>query len=141
VPEVGNHWHKYHDEWMEVVSGRVSFYHNGKWKTVTPESGAQFLPRRTTHGFKFFKGEATVARERTEPTGDFKHHFFEDLLAAGGISFGRAMRAFRDGDTYVALPMGIGLIDEAFTNVVGAIAMLFYPRAPELGPSIPPKTS
>jgi len=38
------------------------------------------------------------------------------------------MRSFYDGDTYMALPGGIQLLDEAFTTVVGGVLKWMYPR-------------
>lgn len=139
VPDVFKHWHKHHDEWVEVLSGRVSIFRNGTWTTMTPQTGKLLVPRRTVHAFNFFKGEKAVARESTQPSGDFKHFFFRDMFAGGQVSFLRAIRACYDGDTCVALPLGIFFVDEIFTNVFGWIATLLYPRAPELGSGIPPK--
>lgn len=135
VPEIGRHWHKHHDEYMQVLSGRIAFTLDSESVILTPESGVLHIPKWHVHGFKFFEGEATSFTEKTDPPGDFKEAFFGDLFAEGQISFTTAMRAFYDGDTYVALPGGIKIVDEAFTTVVGGVMKWMYPRKAAVIPS------
>jgi hypothetical protein len=59
------------------------------------------------------KGERVRFTERTQPSGTFKAHFFQDLFQNGMPSFPLAMRVFYDGDTFVALPGGFKWLDYA----------------------------
>ncbi|KAK5113198.1 hypothetical protein LTR62_003534 [Meristemomyces frigidus] len=111
---------------MEVTQGRIAFHLDGKETILTPESGVLFISRLHVHGFKFFAGEAAVFTEKTDPGGDFKESLFEDMQ--GPPTFITALRSFYDGDTYMALPGGIKLLDEAFITVVGGIVKWMYPR-------------
>ena len=128
VPEIPPHWHKLHDEHMEVVQGRVEFTADGK--TVIAKAGDEVLtiPRMHTHSFKFFKGKATTLKEYTTPAGDFKESFFEDLLDEGSMTLSSALRAGYYGDTYFALPGGFKMLDQAVTLGLGGIAAYFFPQ-------------
>jgi len=119
VPVIGNHY---------VLSGRIAFSLDGKESVLTSADPALFIPRLHAHGFHFFPGEAASFTERTNPAGDFKERFFEDIFEKGQPTLISAIRAFYDGDTYMALPGGIGLLDELFTTVVGGAAKWWYPR-------------
>jgi hypothetical protein len=57
------------------------------------------------------KGERVRFTERTQPSGTFKAHFFQDLFQNGPPSIPRVMRVFYDGDTFVALPGGFKWLD------------------------------
>lgn len=113
---------------MHVLSGRISFSLDGKESVLTPADPPLFIPRLHVHGFHFFAGEAASFTERTNPAGDFKERFFADIFEAGQPTFVSVMRAFYDGDTYMALPGGIGLVDEVYTTVVGGVAKWMYPK-------------
>ena len=128
VPEIGAHWHKTHDEYMSVLSGRVQFTLDDQVVVLTPDDEPIKIPRWHVHSFKFFKGEPAVFKEKTDPTGEFKMDFFEDLLDTGEIDMVRAFRAFYNGDTYIALPFGIRAIDQVFTYGVGAVITWLYPQ-------------
>jgi mannose-6-phosphate isomerase-like protein (cupin superfamily) len=128
VPEIGAHWHKTHDEFMHVIRGRVQFTLDGKDIVLEPGMEPIKIPRWHVHSFKFFKGEASTFVERTDPVGEFKMEFFEDLLDTGEIDMVRAFRAFYQGDTYIALPFGIRAIDQVFTIGVGAVVTWLYPQ-------------
>lgn len=138
-PNIPNHWHKYHDEYMEVLEGTVTFTIDGKKTTVHAGSGeVLFVPRMAVHGFTFVKGVKTVLKEYTNPVGDFKEayvygslpqevraakspltcreRFFRDVMQTAtdhGPKILMAIRAFREGDTYVALPGGFKAVDQA----------------------------
>jgi hypothetical protein len=88
------------------------------------------------HGFKFPKGERAVLKEMTQPTGEFKQLFFEDILSNWG--FWNAMRGFADGDSYVALPGPFRWLDEVYMFVVGALAKLVHPRTGDVPKSVAP---
>ncbi|KAK5156763.1 hypothetical protein LTS14_004976 [Recurvomyces mirabilis] len=135
VPVIGSHWHKYHDEYMQVFHGRIAFTMDGKETILTPLSERLYIPRLHVHSFKFFPGEAASFTEKTNPAGDFKESFFEDIFELGQPTFATAMRSFYDGDTYVALPGGIKVLDEAYTTVVGRFMKWMYPRQKTVLPS------
>ena len=128
VPEIGAHWHKYHDEYMSVLSGRVEFTLDGKVVVLTPADEPIKIPRWHVHSFRFFKGEPAVFKEKTDPTGEFKMDFFEDLLDTGEINMLTAFRAFYNGDTYIALPFGVRAIDQLFTLGVGFATAWMFPQ-------------
>jgi hypothetical protein len=128
VPEIGAHWHKCHDEFMHVTKGRVQFTLDGKDVILEPGMEAIKIPRWHVHSFKFFKGEPSTFIERTDPVGEFKMDFFEDLLDTGEINMVTAFRAFYQGDTYIALPFGIRAIDQVFTWGVGSVIAWLYPQ-------------
>jgi mannose-6-phosphate isomerase-like protein (cupin superfamily) len=136
LAEVPKHWHKHHDEYMSCEEGHIELYLDGT--TIIAKSGdpAVFIPRRKVHGFKFPKGEKAVLKEMTQPTGEFKQRFFEDILADWG--FWNAMRGFADGDTYIALPGPFRWLDELYMMVVAVLVKLVHPRAGEVPKSVAP---
>ncbi|PTD02303.1 hypothetical protein FCULG_00011933, partial [Fusarium culmorum] len=107
------HWHKYHDEHITVLEGRMTITLDGKATVATPETGTMFVPRRSVHSFRGFPGEKTVFEERNQPSGEYK-----------------ALAAF-DGDLYASLPFGSKLIDQLFISVFGFVAKLFAPAKPK----------
>ncbi|MCJ1467877.1 hypothetical protein MMC07_006502 [Pseudocyphellaria aurata] len=56
--------------------------------------------------------------------------FFRDLFQAGKPGFLLAMRAFFDGDTYIALPGNVKTIDQVFTTLVGGSAKAIVASKP-----------
>lgn len=127
-PIIGSHWHKVHDEIMTIVKGKVEFTLDGKVIMLTPENSPLKIPRLHTHSFKFQKGVPTTLIERTDPPGTWKEDTFENILDDGKVSFVGVLRGFYDGDAYIALPFGIGVVDEAFMSVAGGLAKFFYPQ-------------
>lgn len=73
VPVIPEHWHKYHDEYMTVLDGRIEFTVDGK-KVIKKKGDDTFtVKRRTVHGFKFLTGEGKVTlKEVCNPPGDYK---------------------------------------------------------------------
>ncbi|KAK7713657.1 hypothetical protein SLS63_012039 [Diaporthe eres] len=69
---VPSHWHKYHDEYMRVIEGRLEVTLEGKTFVVTPSDGQVKIPKGQAHSLKSFKGERMVFEERTAPPGDYK---------------------------------------------------------------------
>lgn len=69
---VPRHWHKYHDEYWEVLEGRVKVYTGGEEFVMTVGDPQRTTPRRTVHGLTAFKGERMVLKESTTPNGPFK---------------------------------------------------------------------
>ncbi|KAF2674454.1 hypothetical protein BT63DRAFT_419746 [Microthyrium microscopicum] len=129
VPEIGAHWHAHHDEHMECLEGRASFtlgsYPSSQTTILSAGDPPLLIPRYTTHSFKFFKGEAATLKESASPAGTYKQEFFEDLFYTGSVEklgFLQVVRVFHDGDAFIALPGGIGVLDRAFTYVVGWLA-------------------
>ncbi len=116
--EAPGHWHKYHDEYMQVLEGRISFTLEGKTCVLSAGDPALKLPRGLVHSFKCFKGERATLKVCTDPAGDFKELFFRDFFQIGKPGFWIAMRAFYDGDTYISLPGNIKIVDQ----VVGAVS-------------------
>lgn len=137
LTEVPKHWHKHHDEYMSSEAGHIELYLDGQTTIAKPGDPAVLLPRRKVHGFKFPKGEKAVLKELTQPTGEFKQHFFEDILADWG--FWNAMRGFSDGDTYVALPGPFRWLDEVYMFVIGLLVKLVHPRKGEAPKSVAPR--
>ncbi|MCJ1401130.1 hypothetical protein MMC11_004342 [Xylographa trunciseda] len=132
VLAVPGHWHKEHDEIVEVLEGRMIFYLDGK-ELVTSAGDPPILIRRGhIHGFTVIKGERVRATERTVPAGTFKALFFQDMFQDGkGLpGFLLAMRASYDGDMYTSLPGGFKTLDYLFTAVVGSLAKPFVPAKP-----------
>ena len=127
-PIVPPHWHKHHDEYMEVVHGRVEFTLDGKSSIYMPENYTLFIPRLHVHSVRFLEGEAAMFTEKTDPPGDFKKDFFEDLLDDGYLSMLTAWRAFYNGDTYLALPGGLKILDQAVTLSLGYISAYLFPQ-------------
>ena len=69
------HWHKYHDEHLSVLEGKIELTVDGKSWMVYPSSGVQIAPRYSVHGMKFFSGVKTTLKEQTDPTGRFKEAY------------------------------------------------------------------
>ena len=124
--EVPKHWHKHHDEYMACIEGQIELYLEGQTILAKPGDPPVFLERRRVHGFKFPHGKKAVLKELTQPTGEFKQHFFEDIFE--NLGFWGVMRGFADGDTYIALPGPFRWLDELYMLVIGALASLFHPR-------------
>ncbi|KAI7775066.1 hypothetical protein LA080_007402 [Diaporthe eres] len=130
---VPSHWHKYHDEYMRVIEGRLEVTLEGKTFVVTPSDGQVKIPKGQAHSLKSFKGERMVFEERTAPPGDYKAKFFNDLLSQPldenfNGSFWHTMRAFYDGDAYPDLGLHFRFFDVAFITLVGGIAKLVLPE-------------
>jgi len=130
VLSVPPHWHQYHDEVMEVLSGRLKFYVDGKEIIVSEGDPPLTIRRGSVHGFTVIKGESTTFKEKTNPTGEFKSLLFHDIFQDGNPSFALVMRAFYDGDTYISLPGNIKLLDRIFITVVGFVSKAFAPTKP-----------
>ena len=113
---------------MQVIKGRVKLSHKGKTIIAKAGDDKYVIPRMDAHGFKFFKGEATILKEFTDPAGDFKEKFFEDLLDDGNINTIAAIRAGYYGDTYFALPGSFKLFEQAVTLGVGSVVAFFWPQ-------------
>lgn len=128
VPEVPSHWHRYHDEHMQVVYGRVEFTCDGKTTVRGPEDGELVIPRLHVHGLRFLKGEAAMFTEKTNPTGTFKREFFEDLLETGDMNVLKVWRAFYYGDTFIALPGGFKIMDQVVTLSLGWLSAVVFGR-------------
>ncbi|KAH7403694.1 hypothetical protein BKA64DRAFT_669692 [Cadophora sp. MPI-SDFR-AT-0126] len=132
VLTIPNHWHRDHDEIMEVLEGKMIFYLDGK--KIVAEAGDPLIiiPRGHIHGFTVIKGQPVRFTERTKPSGTFKAHFFQDLFQQGSPGFLMAMRAFYDGDTFVSLPGRFKVLDYVFLSIVGFIAKAFVPAKPSV---------
>ena len=113
---------------MEVISGRLEFFMDGKGTILTENDPPLVIPRYHVHSFRFFKGEPATFKEKTDPPGDFKETFFENLLDDGKLTIASTLRACYWGDTYLALPGGIKLLDQVFTLLTGPIASYFFPQ-------------
>ncbi|KAH8821367.1 hypothetical protein F5884DRAFT_767545 [Xylogone sp. PMI_703] len=127
VLAVPNHWHKLHDEVMEVTDGRMKFFVNGKEIIAKAGDEPLVIPRGAVHGFTVVKGEKVTFVEKTVPSGEYKAFFFQDMFQAGTPGLLMALRVFYDGDTYVALPGNIKLLDQVFMTIFGFIAKGFVP--------------
>lgn len=103
---------QYHDEVMEVLDGRMKFFVGGKEIIVSAGDEPLIIPRGTVHGFTVIEGEKVSFTEKTVPSGNFKALFFQDMFQAGYPGLLMALRAFYDGDTYVALPGNIKILDQ-----------------------------
>ncbi|KAH6723128.1 hypothetical protein BKA61DRAFT_585865 [Leptodontidium sp. MPI-SDFR-AT-0119] len=120
------HWHKDHDEIMEVLEGRILITIDGKEKTVSGGDPPVLIKRGEVHSIAFIKGIRTRATERTIPAGTFKALFFQDLLQNKSLpGFFLTMRVFYDGDCYAALPGGFKVVDWVFVTVMGFLARPF----------------
>ncbi|KAI1498338.1 hypothetical protein F5X99DRAFT_393779 [Biscogniauxia marginata] len=122
---IPKHWHKYHDEIFVLKKGRGAVTVEGK--TTILEAGGEplLIPRWNVHSFTSFKGEAMTLKERTDPTGEHKALFFNDLYSQGVvIGLLHMLRTFFDGDTYPSLPGNIKIVDQAFMSVFGVLAKL-----------------
>ncbi|KAI1125117.1 hypothetical protein F5Y10DRAFT_14663 [Nemania abortiva] len=132
ILEILPHWHKEHAEHLSVVEGRIEVTLNGEKVILKAGDPAVLVPRRTVHSFTSFKGERVILRERPDPAGPYKALFFNDVFSTGtSRSFWHLLRAFYDGDTYIALPLHFQFLDEVFLGVFGGIAHLFAPQKPE----------
>ncbi|MCJ1319327.1 hypothetical protein MMC15_004663 [Xylographa vitiligo] len=132
VLAVPGHWHKDHDEILEVLEGRMIIYLDRR-ELVTSAGDPPILVRRGhIHGFTVIKGERVRATERTMPTGPFKALFFQDMFQDGkGLpGFLLAMRASYDGDMYTSLSGRFQTLDYLFTVVVGFLAKPFVSARP-----------
>jgi len=138
APDILDHWHKYHDEHMRVLTGHITFRANGKQVTLSKHDGVLVIPRLHVHGFKFAEGEPTVLMEKTDPPGDFKEDFFSNAFDTvdGRPTFVSMMRAMYEGDTYVALPGGFKVVEEGWTMLVGSVVKWMYPRTRPAIPSV-----
>ncbi|KAF2490993.1 hypothetical protein BU16DRAFT_530568 [Lophium mytilinum] len=126
--EVPGHWHKYHDEYMEVLRGRMTLYLEGTGSVVLAAGDERLkIPRWHVHSFAAFEGEEAVLKELTDPSGEFKAEFFRNATQSGSMNITDALRAFWEGDAYVSLPGNIKLLDQAFIAVAGTIAKFFWP--------------
>ena len=136
LTEVPRHWHKHHDEYMSCTEGHIELYLDGNTAVAKPGDPPVFIERRKVHGFKFPRGEKAILKEYTQPTGEFKQLFFEDIFSDWG--FWNATRGFADGDAYMALPGPFRWLDEVYAFVIGALARFVNPRAGEAPKSVPP---
>jgi len=126
VLEVPRHWHDYHDEYMTCIEGQIELSLDDKTSIAKPGDPTVFIERGHVHGFKFPKGQRAVLQELTDPTGEFKQRFFEDIFGSG-LSFWSMMRGFSDGDTYIAFTPSRWL-DLVCMAVLGFVAKLWLPR-------------
>ncbi|KAI1324473.1 hypothetical protein F5Y16DRAFT_402321 [Xylariaceae sp. FL0255] len=125
------HWFKHHAGHLSVVEGRAEFTLNGEKVILKPGDPPVFVARRVVHSFRSFPGEPVILRERPDPAGLYKALFFNDVFSKGQLgSFWHLLRAFYDGDSYIALPLNSRILDQAFISVFGALAHLFAPRKP-----------
>ncbi|KAH7058936.1 hypothetical protein B0J12DRAFT_772673 [Macrophomina phaseolina] len=127
VFHVPAHWHKHHSEYITIHEGRCMITLDGKTRIVHADDPdpTVYIPAWHTHSMQGFEGEKLVLQERADPAGLYKAEFFNDMMSQGSMpGFWHAMRAFYDGDTWVALPGNIGIVDQAFTLVFGTIAKL-----------------
>ncbi|KAI9162781.1 hypothetical protein HJFPF1_04373 [Paramyrothecium foliicola] len=130
--EIPPHWHKNHQEYLSVVEGRVEITLDGRTTIMNAGDPAVLVPRRTVHSVKGFQGERLVFREKPDPAGIYKALFFNDVFSKGGFGgLWHTLRAFYDGDTYLALPLGSRILDEAFVTILGGLAHLFVSKKPE----------
>ncbi|KAK2589866.1 hypothetical protein QQS21_012457 [Conoideocrella luteorostrata] len=132
VVDLPPHWHKNHQEHITVLEGRLEVTLGGEKSVVKAGDSPILVERRVVHSFKSFKGEKVIFREQPDPAGDYKALFFKDVFSKGG--FGgvfHTLRAFYDGDSYLALPLGSRAVDQAFLAVFGGLAHAFGPRKPE----------
>ncbi|KAG9239867.1 hypothetical protein BJ878DRAFT_546915 [Calycina marina] len=128
------HWHKNHDEHFSVLEGRLEFTLDGKEMIIKAGDPETFVPRRKVHQVKGFKGERLVFRERPDPAGMYKALFFNDVFAYGSIGPGNiwhTLRAFYDGDAYIALPLRSQVVDQVFITLFGGLARLFVAKKEE----------
>ncbi|KAI1169865.1 hypothetical protein F4777DRAFT_571574 [Nemania sp. FL0916] len=132
ILDIPSHWHKEHAEYLSVLEGRLEVTLNSDTVILQAGDPALFVPRRAVHSFRSFEGEKVIMCERPDPAGLYKALFFNDVFSTGSFgSFWHILRAFYDGDSYIALPFRIQLLDEAFIAVFGGLAHLFAPPKPE----------
>ncbi|TVY53524.1 hypothetical protein LCER1_G006698 [Lachnellula cervina] len=128
VLAVPNHWHRDHDEIMEVLEGKIVFYLDGEEHLTSAGDPSIIIPRGHIHGFTAIKGTYVRFTERTVPTGTFKALFFQDLFQRPEIpSFLMVMRVSYDWDVFPSLPGGFKWLDYSFITAVGFIAKAFVP--------------
>ncbi|KAF7187869.1 hypothetical protein HII31_10769 [Pseudocercospora fuligena] len=143
VPDIGSHWHKYHDEYMEILEGEIDFVLDGKAVTLHAGDPSLHIPKCHVHSFKFKAGVKSVLIERTDPVGDFKEKFFEVLLDeritdGGKPSLLSVMLSFYDGDTFLGLPGGFKLLEENLTWLLSVLGKLWAPNGPRVQPGAVP---
>lgn len=97
---------------MEVLSGKMKFFVDGREIIASAGDSPITIPRGTVHGFTVIKGEPVSFTEKTLPSGMFKALFFQDLFQAGAPGPATALRAFYEGDTYIALPGRFKIVDQ-----------------------------
>lgn len=134
--QVPKHWHKHHDEYMACMEGSIRVSLDDETINTRPGDPVLFIPRRHVHGFEFPKGKRAVLKEFTQPTGEFKQRFFEDIFADAG--FWGVMRGFVDGDTYIALPGPWRWVDEVYMFVLGLLVRVWRPREGRVPASVAP---
>ncbi|KAF2669456.1 hypothetical protein BT63DRAFT_413882 [Microthyrium microscopicum] len=106
VLEVPMHLHVEHDEYVQILEGRMTATINGKATILDPSKGRITIPRSDTHGFKVFKGEQMTAKEWSSPAGKYKElgGFFRDMLGGESLpGFWGSLRAFLSHDAYPSL--------------------------------------
>ncbi|KUJ12745.1 uncharacterized protein LY89DRAFT_721624 [Mollisia scopiformis] len=131
VFDVPRHWHREHDEIMEVLEGRMIFNLDDKEMVISAGDPPLLITRGRIHGGRGIKGERVRLTERTRPSGTFKAQFFQDLLQNERFpGFLLATRVFYDGDMFLALPGGFKTLDYLFITIVGFIAKAFVPAKP-----------
>ncbi|KAH7010741.1 hypothetical protein B0J12DRAFT_751381 [Macrophomina phaseolina] len=120
------HWHEHHTEHITILEGSALVTVEGKTSRVHSGDPECVVPATQVHSIKSIRGEKMVLRESPEPAGLYKAQFFHDFFSSGTYpGFWHALRAFYNGDTYIALPGNIKLLDKAFILVFGGIAKLF----------------
>ncbi|KAH8812719.1 hypothetical protein F5884DRAFT_315683 [Xylogone sp. PMI_703] len=127
IVAVPGHWHKHHDEILEVTEGQMKFFVNGKEIIVRAGDEPLIVPRGTVHSFTVIKGVRVTFVEKNAPPGEYKALFFQDMFQASSPGLLMALRVFYEGDTYIALPGNIKILDQAFMKVFGFIAKGFVP--------------
>ncbi|CAN8095613.1 unnamed protein product [Discula destructiva] len=133
------HWHKGHDEHMQVFEGRFKLILEGKTRILTPDDGEVRIPARAIHEINGFPGEKLIFRERTSPPGDYKVSFFNDLSSGlegrdPGLDWYRIWHTIRvcsDGDTIPTLGLHFKAIDVLVIHFLGFLAKLFIWSIPK----------
>lgn len=67
--EATRHWHKNHDEWWEVLEGRVRIYCDGDTLVVSAGDPQRASFRRGVHRIKRYAGERAVLKRKTLSAG------------------------------------------------------------------------
>lgn len=131
VPEIGSHWHKNHDEYMEILEGEIEFVLDGNAVLLKAGDSPLHIPKLHVHSFKFIKGIKTTFTEKTDPVGDFKEAFFKGVMgtADGKPNLLSVMRSFYEGDCFISLPGGFKAVDENFTWSLHLIAKYLLPKS------------
>ncbi|KAI0176966.1 hypothetical protein BJ166DRAFT_11350 [Pestalotiopsis sp. NC0098] len=126
------HWHKEHAEYLNVLEGRMEVTLNGEKVIVKAGDPPILVARRVVHSIKSFEGERLVFREKPDPGGLHKALFFNDVFQTGRFgSIPHLLRAFLDGDSYLALPFNIQALDEIFIMIFGNMSRPFVLSKPE----------